>query len=353
MNLRIHPTTQRATEAHPGRRVHGQTHGHDSPLWIICTIRAPDPISTAPHPVETLPITREGGIPWAGIAGAPLWIDGEIVGVVTAAGESTRRLFAIRAERLLANPDFSRLVGNLSEAEALYRQFGEHAFARLSPSSASALAYADGLRAALDQGAVHMEHLILGLNQKVSGPTQQLLDRAGIGEAGLRAALVEAVDATFPPTVVPNKLNSLPRVSRHVAEALDHSIRLADAAGSQVVRSRHLLYGALSVVDCSVVQALAKRGVHLSGIDDFEVPFAPSGDVYSAATIAGRGVRHDPRTGRRQNQSGRPTRHRSRGRAPRLGPSRPRHTAATSRRSVWRLGQRQEFLHGSHARTHR
>ncbi len=48
-------------------------------------------------------------------------------------------------------------------------------FKRLSKSSIRALNQADGIRFALHQDEIHMEHLIAGLLEKEDGPTKELL----------------------------------------------------------------------------------------------------------------------------------------------------------------------------------
>ena len=162
-------------------------------------------------------------------------------------------------------------AGDVDEARTSSEQWARQLFDLLSPSSVSAIAYADGLRSALHQDKVHLEHLILGLYQKEGGPTRRLLDQAGIGQAELVEVLAEAAHTPgLSQTAVPSTLQSLPPVSRHVTEALDLAARLAENAGSSFVRSRHLLYGALSVVDCAAVEALASRGVHASGVEGLD-----------------------------------------------------------------------------------
>ena len=122
-----------------------------------------------------------------------------------------------------------------------------------------------------------MEHLILGLCQKEEGPTRRLLDHAGIGQTGLMEALDEATHTLRPSQeVVPSMLQSLPPVSQHVTEALEYAARLAEDVGSSFIRSRHLLYGALSVADCNVVKALAGRGVYASDVENWDTSGPPA-----------------------------------------------------------------------------
>src|SRR5437764_3950054 len=53
-------------------------------------------------------------------------------------------------------------------------------FSRLSPSSRQSLNAADGIRMALKQHEIHMEHLMAGLLAKRGGPAEELLGKANI-----------------------------------------------------------------------------------------------------------------------------------------------------------------------------
>ena len=192
--------------------------------------------------------------------------------------EQARLLYQRAADSgdLAAQSSLTRLAeqaGDLDQARDSAQRWAQQLFDRLSRSSAKAMAYADGLRRALNRDEVHMEHLILALYQKEEGPTWRLLEHAGIGQAGLMEALNEAAPTSRPSgNVILGSLQSLPPVSPHVTEALDHAVRLAESVGSAFIRSRHLLYGALSVADCDVVKALAGRGVLASGIENWDTP---------------------------------------------------------------------------------
>ncbi|MEP7025784.1 MAG: P-loop NTPase fold protein, partial [Actinomycetota bacterium] len=147
-----------------------------------------------------------------------------------------------------------------------------------SPSSLRVLAYADALRRALGRGEVHLDHLLVGVDQAVESSAQQVLDRTGVGRAGFRSALQTARGTESLPTVIPGRLESMPPLSPHAGEALERSAGVAATAGSAVIRSQDLLRGALSVTDCSFVQALAQQGIDLAAIDaGDEPPPAPQG----------------------------------------------------------------------------
>jgi hypothetical protein len=134
-------------------------------------------------------------------------------------------------------------------------------FARLSPSSRSVLERADGMRRSAGQGKVHMEYLIGGLFDKSDGPTQRLLASVKIDRPKLIQIIRETVGTDIPQYFV-SDLTGIPLMSQHVREALIAAAKRAETTGSISIRSRHLLYGVLSVEDCKMVQALTNLGVN-------------------------------------------------------------------------------------------
>ena len=158
---------------------------------------------------------------------------------------------------------------------------------RLSPSASAAVAYADGLRVALGQDRVHMEHLLGGLfRAETAGPARKLL--ATLGEDGFAAAVTQAVGTGLPDIVTPSHLVSPPRLSQHAAQAVDSAFRLTVAIDSPQVSSRHLLHGVLSVDTCKLVQALGDRGVHADDVDDWAEPEGfPPAPLARAPLLAG------------------------------------------------------------------
>jgi ATP-dependent Clp protease ATP-binding subunit ClpA len=136
-------------------------------------------------------------------------------------------------------------------------------FARLSPSSLTALGRARNMIAATHQSRIHMEHLIVALHQKQDGPADRLFASAKSDAAELRNVLAKAVEIHLPePGIIePLTLTSLPSASPHVRAAFVSARNIADAQKSDRIQSRHLLYGALSVEDCGIIKALTERGV--------------------------------------------------------------------------------------------
>lgn len=150
---------------------------------------------------------------------------------------------------------FAEEEGEEEEEEELDE---EAFFQRLSPSAREALSQADGIRIALGQDKVHMEHLIVGLLKKKGGPTERLLGKAGIDATNFS----EVVETVLPKegSYTPSQLTALPPTSKHVEKALIVARQVAGLQESDPIRSRHILYGALSIADCHVIQALVNQG---------------------------------------------------------------------------------------------
>ncbi|MFG1626205.1 trypsin-like peptidase domain-containing protein, partial [Kribbella sp. NPDC049227] len=88
------------------------------------------------------------GAPWTGMAGAPLWIDDQIIGVILAASRDRRALIAASSERVLANRDFVRLLesAGMREGGGLAEQGGELAEAESAAHRDAANADSIGFR---------------------------------------------------------------------------------------------------------------------------------------------------------------------------------------------------------------
>jgi hypothetical protein len=141
-----------------------------------------------------------------------------------------------------------------------------------------------------------MEHLVVGLFQKRGGPAQLVFADAGIDATALRELIARASKEEIDPSTHydSTRLTVLPVISRHVREALIAASSAAGPDASSPIRSRHLLYGVLSVTDCELVKALAQRrgitrasveldypepstaGVEAAAEPDVTLPFVPS-----------------------------------------------------------------------------
>ena len=142
-------------------------------------------------------------------------------------------------------------------------------FARLSVSSRNAVAKADGMRRSAGQGAVHMEYLIAALFDKADGPTRRLFEVAKIAPHRLAQIIRETVGTVVPEDYKAPGLARLPALSRHVRRAF---VEAAQVAKTGPIRSRHLLYGVLSVEDCRMVQAIAQFGVKKEDVVLYDAP---------------------------------------------------------------------------------
>jgi len=141
------------------------------------------------------------------------------------------------------------------------RNDGE-SFARLTPSSRTALERAVGMLHSADR-RIHMEYLIAGLYDR-GGPARRLLERAKIDRSVLSSIFLQTVGTEIPERYEARPLTTLPSMSGHVRMALTNAARVAGT--TEPIRSRHLMYGALSVEDCRVVQALTELGVRKEDI---------------------------------------------------------------------------------------
>jgi len=129
---------------------------------------------------------------------------------------------------------------------------------RLSSSSITALAHASGMRGAQGQEKLHMEDLIAGLFQKSDGPTRAEFTRARIDRNKLAQIIKKEVKTTLPAEGAYSVQGSpaLSLLSKHVEEAFRAAVSLADANESKAIRTRHLIRGALSIKDCTLIKAL-------------------------------------------------------------------------------------------------
>ena len=70
-------------------------------------------------------------------------------------------------------------------------------------------------------------------------------------------------------------VSRLPTLSAHVRDALIATVDLADAKESKLIRSRHLIHGALSVSQCGLIKALIDQGVNPENIQLDDEPSPP------------------------------------------------------------------------------
>ena len=190
-------------------------------------------------------------------AGAPILVADRLVGISTLRDRNA--LLAIPVSSMAQS--FTVIGDLLPLDDATF-------FARLSPSSLTALGRALAMTVKTHQSRIHMEHFILALHQKQDGPADRLFAAAKIDGGDLRNVLSKVVEVHLPPAGViePVTLTSLPAASKHVRAAFVTARNIANAQKSDRIQSRHLLYGALSLEECTIVKTLLDRGVRKENI---------------------------------------------------------------------------------------
>ena len=210
-----------------------------------------------------------------GWSGAPVFVGGRIVGIV--ALRDDRELLALPIRILATSTRISAVADLLPLDDPAFLQ-------QLSPSSLTAISVAARLTLYSGQRRIHMEHVILGLYAKKDGPTENLFKDVGLDPGELRKVLKGAVEADIPslPNTPPSHITTLPELSGHVRDAFRYGRNIARAHRSDRIQSRHLLYGVLSVEECTVVKALLDHGV-----DKTKIALTDARAMVKAFAIAG------------------------------------------------------------------
>ena len=233
------------------------------------------------------------------LAGAPVFWNDRVIGVISSTGREPVDLYAIPAATI------QRVMQALTAESPA--QVPDGVFSRLSASSRRALDHADAMRAAMRQDKVHMEHLLLALYEKDNGPTQRELRRTGISEEELRLQLSKIAEADLPAfgSYRVTNLDRLPLASEHVQQALALAQKEAEARGSKQIQSRHLLFGALSVRECRAVSWMFERtpAIDPSQIDMTAPPSKGGGSTTPATEAAQSDGAAAPATDRGQRRA--------------------------------------------------
>lgn len=212
-------------------------------------------------------------------SGAPVVVNGRLVGIVAmlssrrnkqevlgsisiAAIAESRATDVIR--RLIRGSQSASEVPQTSSAADWDR---EGFLARLSVSSRSALAIAEGIRIATSKSKLHMEHLVLGLFDLPDSPTQRLFRAAQLDRPELLKLVMEVAKTSVPETITRIDVTSLSQLSKHAEQALKAAITAADERGERSIHSGLLIYGVFSVRECSLIKALIDRGVRIENLD--------------------------------------------------------------------------------------
>ncbi len=234
----------------------------------------------------------EGAERTMGIAGAPVISGESVVGIlVEAPPDGPWHAVPLSPDLVHGLRQRQRRTGSRTAPEqAVQREFAPEAFfARLSPSSLRAIGHADGMRRRSNQDRIHMEHLVVGLFLKQDGPAERLFREARINDyRALKELLSKAVETELPEgdDYTPTSSTALPKRSAHVEAAFRAAQAIADDRRSSQIQSRHLLYGALTVGECSVIELLHKRGIRKEGIPlgDAPAPESPLTPIIGAAS---------------------------------------------------------------------
>ena len=149
-------------------------------------------------------------------------------------------------------------------------------FRELGPSARAALSRADGIRAASRQDKLHMEYLVYALSMEPNGPAENLLRECGLDLTKLSQLIVDAggVRITVKQFGETSDLDALPNLSGHVRKAIAAAVAAAKESGAGRVESRHLLYGALAIDECSLIAKL-----HGAGLRKENIKIAPAGQA--------------------------------------------------------------------------
>ena len=129
----------------------------------------------------------------------------------------------------------------------------------LDNSALAVLAQADAVARRRKATEIHSEDLLIGLYREAGGPTVTLLREAGISERDVARMVSKRITSIRPGTALRRvrDLPFAPTFSRHGYAAL---VAAFDAANGEVppskIATRHLLYGLLSLPDCSVATQL-------------------------------------------------------------------------------------------------
>jgi hypothetical protein len=210
-----------------------------------------------------------------GWSGAPVFVGGRIVGIL--ALRNDRDLLAHSIRLLAASTRISAVADLLPLDDNSFLK-------QLSPSSLTAISEAASLIRGSQHRRIHMEHLILGLYAKKDGPTENLFKDVGLDPGELLKVLKGAVEADIPtlPDTPPSLITVLPGLSGHVRDAFRYGRNVARAHRSDRIQSRHLLYGVLSVEECTVVKALLDHRV-----DKTKIVLTDAQAMAKALAIAG------------------------------------------------------------------
>jgi hypothetical protein len=207
--------------------------------------------------------------------GSPVFSGELLVGIV-ASSVPTHRELSVVSIAAMANSDVTPAIRSFlpwindpsssatprSSEAGVQKVNDEELWARLSPSSRTTFALANGIRQAVKKRDIHTYHLIAGLYPS----WKNFFEQAGVSEDEFRA-IVQREFGTEIPVIYPMPpLSKLPPRSKNVQGALLQAAKYAEQRGSKTIWSADLLYGALSLTRSTTVRVLNERGVRREDI---------------------------------------------------------------------------------------
>ena len=125
---------------------------------------------------------------------------------------------------------------------------------------------------------LHMEYLIWGLFDS----WRAFFADAKVDGEELRRIIRQTAGTAIPGDYAAAKLEKLPEMSKHVRKALIEAAEYARTRHSAQIWRTDLLYGAMSVADCRMIQALTNRGlsrenVYPNAAEDEDAALGPAG----------------------------------------------------------------------------
>jgi hypothetical protein len=121
---------------------------------------------------------------------------------------------------------------------------------------------------------IHIEHLVLGLYENPEGSTRRILNARNVSEELLRDRLTNATKQKFfsPEEYQATPLTEMPPLSDHTRQAVEIAARTAMSQGERDIRTRHLLFGVLSVDKCKIRDVLESLRVLAADVQMKDAP---------------------------------------------------------------------------------
>ena len=149
-----------------------------------------------------------------------------------------------------------RVTGGEQSSEMV--QIGnEDLFEKLDQSARNVLGRATGIsQASRSDGRVHMEHLVKGLLDESASGARDFFENAGLTSEKVVEIIFTATGHRLTDGYTAGEPSAMPKLSKHVSAAVKSAAEYAEDSSAKLVGGTHLLHGALSVRECSVIKAL-------------------------------------------------------------------------------------------------